>query len=122
MKHLRKGRKLGRVRRQREALKKSLLHSLIMEERIVTTEAKAKEIKPLFDKMVTKVKKAQQFPEKKVAIIRELKAKYSDSSVRKMMRDDFNQRFQGRSGGYTRLVKLSPRSGDSAKMALIEIL
>ncbi len=122
MKHLKKGRKLSRVRRQRTALKRTLLGSLIMEEKIITTEAKAKEIKPLFDKLVTKVKKSQETPEKKVAIIRDLKNRIPQKAVNKMMDEKFNQKFKKRSSGYTRIIKLTPRASDSARMAVIEIL
>ncbi len=122
MQHLRKGRKLGRVRRQRVALKRTLLTSLIMEEKIITTEAKAKEIKPLFDKLVTKVKQYQEFPDKRVIIIRNLRNKVATKAVKKLMDDKFNQRFKKRSSGYTRIVKLVPRRSDSAKMAMLEIL
>ena len=87
MKHLVRGRKFSRVRKVRTALIKTLLGSLIMKEKITTTEAKAKEIKPILDKIITKVKKMSADETKKVAIIRELRKELPLMAVKKLSGD-----------------------------------
>ena len=121
MKHLVKGRKFSRVRKQRKALVKTLLGSLIMKEKITTTEAKAKEIKPLMDKIVTKVKRMSADETKKVAIIRDLRKELPIMAVKKLS-GDFIEKFSGRNSGYTRIVKLMQRKSDGARMAVIEFV
>ena len=121
MKHLVKGRKFSRVRKQRKALIKTLLGSLIMKEKITTTEAKAKEIKPLMDKIVTKVKRMSADETKKVAIIRDLRKELPIMAVKKLS-GDFIEKFSGRNSGYTRIVKLMQRKSDGARMAVIEFV
>ena len=120
MQHRRKGRKLGRVRKQRRALKKILLGNFFMKEKMKTTEAKAKEIKPLIDKVINKAKKAKS-ADKKVAVIRALVKDLPAQAVKKLS-GDFLDKFEGRKSGYTRIIKLERRKSDSAKMAVIEIV
>ena len=121
MKHLVKGRKFSRVRKVRKALLKTLLGSLIMKEKITTTEAKAKEIKPMIDKIITKVKKVSKDETKKVAIIRELRKELPLMAVKKLS-GDFSKKFSDRSSGYTRIIKITQRKSDGAKMAVIEFV
>ncbi|MCD6149459.1 50S ribosomal protein L17 [bacterium] len=121
MKHKKAGRKLSRVRKQRRALKKTLLGSLIMNEKITTTEAKAKEIKPLIDKLVSEVKKNKNGKIDKVAMIRNLSCKISAEAVKKIT-GDYSKKFETRNSGYTRIIKLKARESDSAKMAMIEFV
>jgi len=121
MKHLVKGRKFSRVRKLRTALFKTLLGSLIMKEKITTTEAKAKEIKPMLDKIITKVKKMSLDETRKVAIIRELRKELPLMAVKKLS-GDFAKKFTGRSSGHTRIIKLMQRKSDGAKMAVIEFV
>lgn len=120
MQHLRKGRKFGRVKNQRTAMLRSLLGSLIMEEKIETTEAKAKEVKMLIDRFIRKAKEAQT-EVKKVAATRQLRAKLSAEAVKKLT-GEFVSKFAERNSGYTRIIKLSPRKSDSARMAIIEFV
>lgn len=120
MKHLKTGRKLGRVRNQRRALKKTLLGSLIMQGKIKTTEAKAKEIKPLIDKIINKAKQSK-IETKKVAVIRSLSAQIPAMAVKKIT-GEFLDKFSSRKSGYTRIIKLAPRKGDAAKIAIIEFV
>lgn len=120
MKHLKKGRKLGRVRNQRTALFKTLLGSLIMKEKIKTTEAKAKELKPMIDRIIGKAKMTRQ-EEKKVAVMRELRKMLPMMALKKVT-GDFLDRFSKRSSGYVRIIKLAPRQGDAAKLATIEFV
>jgi len=120
MRHLRKGRKFKRVRRQRKALIKSLLGNFILSEKMKTTEAKAKEVKILIDRIINKAKKAQD-PVRKVAIIRDLKSRLSNEVVKKLS-GNFIDRFSKRDSGYARVIKLTPRKSDNAKMALVEFV
>lgn len=121
MRHLVKGRTLGREKAQREALISGLIANLVLNEKIVTTEAKAKEIKPVMDKIITKVKKAGADAQKRVSVIRNLKKDLNDQCVEKLL-SDFFKKFDGRNSGYTRIVKLVNRKSDSAKMAVIEFV
>jgi len=120
MQHLRKGRKLGRVKNQREAMLKTLLGSLIMYEKIETTEAKAKEIKGMIDKLINKAKKTK-IAERKVSVTRDLR-NHIPAMATKKLTGEFLDKFSGRTSGYTRIIKLSPRKSDSAKIAVIEFV
>ena len=120
MQHLRTGRKFGRVKNQRTAMLRSLLGSLIMQEKIETTEAKAKEVKTLIDRFIKKAKEAQ-VEAKKVSATRQLRSKLSAEAVKKLT-GEFTNRFAERNSGYTRIIKLSPRKSDSARMAIIEFV
>ncbi len=120
MRHLRKGRKFKRVRSQRKALLKSLLGNFILREKMKTTEAKAKEVKILIDRIINKAKKAQD-PLKKVGVIRDLKT-YLSSVVVNKLSGEFINRFSKRSSGYARIIKLAPRKSDNAKLAMIEFV
>ncbi|HOW60148.1 MAG TPA: 50S ribosomal protein L17 [Candidatus Moranbacteria bacterium] len=121
MKHLVRGRKFSRIKKQRTALIRTLLGSLIMKEKITTTEAKAKEIKPIMDKIITKVKKMSVSKIKKVAIIRDLRKELPVVAIKKLS-GDFSNKFSGRNSGYTRIVKIMQRKSDGAKMAVIEFV
>lgn len=115
MKHHQKGRKLSRKRDQRKALLKNLAAHLILKEKIVTTEAKAKEVQPLVERLITKGKKND------LAAIRYL-AKYLPIKARQKLISQIGPQYQKRAGGYTRVIKLGPRQTDSAKMAIIELV
>jgi len=121
MRNRKKGRQLGRVRSQRKALVGGLVSNLIINEKIVTTEAKAKEIKPVVDKIITKVKKTENDSVKKVTVIRELRKKFNKEAVMKIS-GKFAKKFEGRNSGYTRVIKLPNRKSDDAKMAVIEFV
>ncbi len=117
MKHCKTGRQFGRVRSQRKALMKSLLSSLIMHGRIETTEAKAKETKSVIDKVITKAKRANG---DKMVLTRKLEGEISKQALQKLMGDI--KKFDKRDSGYARVIKLSPRKSDSARMAIIELV
>lgn len=121
MKHKKAGRKLSRVRSQRRALIRTLLGSLVLVEKITTTEAKAKEIRPIMDRMIGKAKKIKINETAKTAVIRELNNKMSAKAVKKLM-GEFLNKFNERNSGYTRIIKLPARKSDSAKMAVIEFV
>src|SRR5258708_472518 len=106
------GRQLSRDKNERTALFKGLMTSLILEESIQTTEAKAKAIKGQVEKLVTKAKKGQQ--------AEYLLQPYVSSDAVKKLITDLGPRFAQRPGGYTRVIKLGNRFSDNAAMAVIE--
>jgi len=115
MKHHRTNRKLGRERNQRKALLKSLARSLVLRGRIQTTEAKAKEVRGLVEKMVTRGKNAT------VANRRLLISALGDAaSAAKLIKT--SEGYKERAGGYLRVIKMSPRKGDAAAMATVEFV
>lgn len=107
------GRQFKRDVNERKALFRGLLNSLVIHERIKTTEEKAKAIRRDADKLVTKARK-ERLHAKML-----LQPDLSSSAVTKMI-DDIAPRFAGRQGGYTRIVRLAPRKSDSARLAMIE--
>ncbi len=121
MKNRKTGRTLSRPAGQRKALLKTLLGSLVLHERITTTEAKAKEMKDFVDQIINKAKVARTDESRKVAMIRELRTKLPLVAVRKLI-SEFGERFDARNSGYTRFTKLEARKCDSAKMAVIEFV
>jgi len=120
MRHLKHGRKLGRVKNQRQALFKTLLGSFVMREKIETTEAKAKEVKIKIDKVINLAKKSKN-DSQKVSVIRELKKALPEQAAKKLT-GDFLNKFSERNSGYSRVIKLNPRKSDSARMAIIEFV
>jgi len=116
MRHLVKGRKLRRTTAHRQALLRNLVTSFLVKERIRTTVAKAKEARPLAEKMITLAKKNTLHTRRQA-----LKVLTKESTVKKLF-DDIGPRFTERPGGYTRIVKLAPRVGDGAQMAMFELI
>jgi len=116
MRHAVRGRKLGRTTPHRRALFRNQLSSLVQHERIETTLPKAKELRPLAEKMVTQGKRGT------VHARRQVRRWVSDRRLVKKLFDDIAPRFAEREGGYTRILKLGPRVGDGAEMALIEFV
>jgi len=115
MKHLKKGRKFGRTRNKRKSLLRNLAFSLITRERITTTEAKAKELKPAVEKMVTIAK------EKNLASKRALLRRLPAAAVKKL-EDLARARLMGRRGGYLRIIKIGNRPSDASRRAIIEFV
>jgi|WetSurMetagenome_2_1015567.scaffolds.fasta_scaffold1492688_1 large subunit ribosomal protein L17 len=120
MRHLKSGRKLGRIRKQRRALFKTMLGSLVMNEKIRTTEAKAKEIKVKIDPIINKAKKAQD-EKSKITVTRGLERYLPKIAIGKL-KGDFIKKFEKRNSGYTRVIKLERRKGDGSKMAVVEFV
>lgn len=116
MRHRKVGRKLGRKIGPRTALIKSLADSLVLYEKVKTTEAKAKEIRPYIERLVTVAGKGDLIARRK--LISKLKTK---NAVKKML-EVYGPKYKERKGGYTRVVKLEPRKGDGARMAVIEFV
>jgi len=115
MKKQKKGRKFSLKKDQRKALLKSLITSLILKEKIKTTESKAKESSGMVEKLITKAKKGD------LASIKLLN-RFLDSKIVKKLIIEIAPRYKERNGGYTRVIKLGPRKSDSAKMAIIELV
>ncbi len=115
MRNLKKGRKFHRERDQRKALLRTLAVSLIMKEKIKTTEAKAKELSPFVQKKITRAKKGD------LASRRYLLSLFPEKVVKKLV-DDLGVRYKERPGGYTRIIKLGQRKSDGAEMAIIELV
>ena len=116
MRHLKKGRKFHRKKGQRKALIRGLISNLILKEKIETTEAKAKEIKPSIEKMVTIAKKQN------LAALKLLISLISKKSAEKLYYL-IAPRYKERRGGYLRIIKgTSRRKNDGSKMAIIEFV
>ncbi len=116
MRHLKQGRKLGRTTAHRKALLRNLATALFGHERIITTEAKAKELRRIADKLVTLGKRGDLHARRQA-----LRVIRSNAVVRKLF-DDVAPRFADRHGGYTRILHLGYRPGDAAAMAVIELV
>jgi len=115
MKKRKKSRKLSRKKDQRRALLRELSRALILNEKIKTTETKAKEVSKFVEKFITKAKKGE------LASRRLLLRFFSKKIVKKMI-EEIGPKYKGRKGGYTRIIKLGPRKSDGAKMAIIELV
>jgi large subunit ribosomal protein L17 len=116
MRHLVRGKKLGRNSSHRKALLRNLVTSFLEKERIRTTLAKAKAARPIAEKMITLAKKNNLHARRQA-----LEVVYKRDVVKKLF-DDIGPRFQERPGGYTRIIKLGPRMGDGAEMAILELV
>lgn len=117
MKHHQNTRKLGREKEQRDAMLQSLAISLIKHEKIKTTQAKAKELQPFVEKLITKGIDASEHDRRQIVA----KLGGVDEAANHLVQE-VSPRFEERPGGYTRILKLSPRQSDSAKMAIIELV
>ena len=116
MKHGISGRKLSRPTSQRILMYRSMVTDLLRHERIRTTEAKAKEVRGLAEKMITLGKKGS------LSHRRQAIGFITDESVVRKVFDDLAERYADRDGGYTRVIKMEPRKGDGASMALLELV
>ncbi len=116
MRHLHKGRKLNRTASHRRAMFNNMLVSLIKEESIHTTDAKAKELRGLIDKVITYAKKNTN------ATVRQAKKYIKDKEAFKKLFNDFPDRFGDRVSGYTRIIKFNNRKGDNAPISVIEFV
>jgi large subunit ribosomal protein L17 len=116
MRHQKAGRKLGRTSAHRKALYANLAGALIEHGRIRTTEAKAKEVRPFVEQMITLGKRGD------VHAHRQAVASLRSKAVAHKLFAEIAPRFADRPGGYTRVVKLEPRQGDAAPMAYLELV
>ena len=123
-------RKLGRTSSQRKALLRDLTTDLIINERIVTTEPRAKEIRSTVEKMITLGKRgdlharrqAAAFVRNEVADVREEGESIVVETALQKLFNDLASRYSERQGGYTRILKTEPRRGDAAPMVIIELV
>ena len=122
MQHRNKGRILGRVSKQRKALIKGLIASLVLHGHIETTEAKAKETKNFVDQLVNKAKRSRKDGVGQVAVIRMVREALPAEAADKILSEGFVKRFEGRNSGYTRVIKMEARKGDGARRAIIEFV
>jgi large subunit ribosomal protein L17 len=116
MRHHIMGRKLGRNTKQRKALFRNLTTDLFRHNRIKTTEAKAKTIRPIAERLVTLARRGDLHARRLAA--REL----YDPAVLQKLFNEIGPTMRDRPGGYTRIYKLGPRHGDAAPMALLELV
>jgi large subunit ribosomal protein L17 len=115
-------RKLGRSTDTRMALLRNLASDLIIHERIETTEAKAKELRSVVDKMITLGKRGDLHARRQAAAFLYNQAANENENVVQKLFNDVAKRYEDRQGGYTRVLKLGARQGDGAKMAIIELV
>jgi large subunit ribosomal protein L17 len=111
-------RKLGRVTPHRIALLRNMATALFERERIRTTLMKAKELRPYAEKLITQAKRDDDRLHARRLVAREI----HDVTVVKKLFDDLGARYATRPGGYTRILRLGPRRGDGAEMAIVELL
>lgn len=123
-------RKLGRVSSQRKAMLRDLTSDLLINERIVTTVTRAKEVSSIADKMITLGKRgdlharrqAAAFVRNELATVSETEDEIVVQTVLQKLFNDIAPRFAERNGGYTRVLKMGPRRGDGAPMAVLELV
>ena len=111
-----KGRRFGGDAAHQRLMMANLVASLIAAEAITTTEAKAKALRPVAEKVITKAKKGGLHNHRQVV------AYLNDKEIAAKLFDDVGPRYVDRNGGYTRVLKLGPRQGDKAPMARIELV
>ncbi len=116
MRHNIVGRSLNRDSGHRKALYRNLVTSLLKNEKIITTEAKAKEVRPMAEKMITLGKKSG------LSSYRQALTFITDKDVTEKVFAELGPRYKERTGGYTRIIKLEPRLGDSAPMVQLELV
>ena len=116
MRHRKKGRKLQRTASHRRAKLRNLATSLFRHERIETTTAKAKELRPYAERLITLARRGDLHARRLVA------RKIQDREVLGKLFDEISSRYAERPGGYTRILKLGNRKGDAAEISLIELV
>jgi large subunit ribosomal protein L17 len=116
MRHRHAGRPLGRTSSHRKALIRNQITDLLRYERLVTTEAKAKELRPAAERVITLGKRGDLHARRQAAAV------LTDRKILTRLFDELAPRYQNRPGGYTRITKLGPRRGDGAHMAQIELV
>ena len=110
-------RKLGRTNKHRRSMLANLTKSVIINERIETTDTRAKEVRKFVDKMISYGKDGSLVARRKA-----LAFLHNDNTVVKKVFDDLAPRYANRNGGYTRIIKLTERRGDDALMVILELV
>lgn len=116
MRHRNAGRKLGRTSDHKKAMLRNMVTSFLKEEKIITTDAKAKELRSVADKMITLGKTGTLHAR------RQASAYIRDRETTKKLFEELSPRFETRNGGYTRIVKVGNRIGDNAPVSMIELV
>ena len=116
MRHRKKNKILDRAKAPRQAMLNSLATSIILYEKVTTTEAKAKAVKPMLEKLITRSK------EKAVNNKQRLGRVLLDKKAVQKALDVLGPKYKDRKGGYCRIIKIGPRTGDGAHMAQIELV
>ena len=123
MRHKKAGKRLSRGKDHRKALRRIMINQLFTHERIHTTRAKAEFIRGQAEKLITLAKRGNSAGDAQMVHARRLAAaRMGDPEMVKKLFDDIAPRYEDRPGGYTRMLKLGPRAGDSAEMVLIELI
>lgn len=117
MRHGLKGRKLNRTSSHRKALFKNLAQALIRHEQIKTTLPKAKDLRPIVEKLITLGKNGSSLHSRRLAI-----ARLQDAALAQKLLGPLAERFKDRAGGYTRIIRAGFRYGDNAPMAIIQLV
>jgi len=118
MRHRVAHRKLGRITPHRNALLRNLATALFERERIRTTLPKAKELRPFAERLITLAKREVDRLHARRLVLRDIQ----DTTIVKKLFDSLGARYATRPGGYTRILRLGPRRGDGAEMAIVELL
>ena len=116
MRHGKKIAKLGRTASHRKAMLSNMMTSLFENERITTTQIRAKELRRTAEKVITCAKKGDLHARRQVLRV------IADKQIVSKLFDELGPRYKSRNGGYTRVVKLGPRRGDGAFMSIIELV
>ena len=116
MRHQKAGRKLGRTRSHRKAMYRNMLASIFAHEKIETTTPKAKELRPLAEKLITLGKRGDLHARRQVLSL------IPDRNIVHKLFEEIAPRFQNRQGGYTRIVRSGFRAGDNAPLSIIELV
>jgi large subunit ribosomal protein L17 len=116
MRHRARGRQLSRTASHKRATMANLATSLLAHDRIVTTQAKAKELRPFVERLITLARRGGLHAR------RQVERRLKDRAVTGRLFKELGPRFAARPGGYTRIVKLGHRPGDGADLARIELL
>ncbi|MDO8560690.1 MAG: 50S ribosomal protein L17 [bacterium] len=114
MRHLKKGRKFGREKKKREFLLRNLAYSFLHSGKITTTEAKAKELQPMIERIISQAKTQN------LATTRRLYSLLPARIIPKLVKE-IAPKYHKRHGGFTRITKIGPRKSDSAKLAILEL-
>ncbi len=122
MRHQVAGKKLGRSSGQRTALRKTLMNQLLLNDRIRTTRAKAQAIRGEVEELVTRAKHAKAEASTMVHARRVAASRLGNPDAVKRLFDEIAPRFEKRSGGYTRILRLGHRLGDAAEVVLLEFV
>ena len=118
----RRARNFGGSSQHQKLMMANLAASLIAAEGITTTEAKAKALRPIAEKLITKAKKAQDEDPMRVHRIRQIQGYLGDKEMTHKLVNEVAPRYEDRNGGYLRILKLGPRPGDAAPMARVELV